>query len=339
MQAGPRLYTLKVEFTIDGELVHERVATGIVFGDVWYVPAPPGEFEIPDVKPSGRIVRMLENQSKREGKDAPSRFSVCVSRTPKNRFACYWKDASGLAAALGHRIATRRERPVGVIFIQSKTGVPIKSLFRSVSGRQPAASSSSNAAPSAQFALQKTYLGLNPEIFIKASIALAVTVEPKKLDMVSAGKVSRQATRTKQTNVPVSPVRPAETTKCRLDSSIELANVRRRTELATMATKDIPDLAKLSGAVFSGCKGGVSGFRGDDASVFSAVGGVMWNRYEFQATIPVVMKMAANSRNVQIHRTASSFRSIAEPGISKATIFASRVTSKFQRLSLIEMAL
>jgi hypothetical protein len=43
-----------------------------------------------------------------------------------NRFASYWKDASGLAAALGHSIAAKTNRPVGVIFMQSKTNVPIK---------------------------------------------------------------------------------------------------------------------------------------------------------------------------------------------------------------------
>jgi len=126
MKAGPKPHTLAVKFIIDGELAHERVATGIVFGDVWYVAAPPCKFEVPEVKPSGQIVRMSENQSKREGKDAPSRFSVCVSRTPKNRFASYWKDASGPAAALGNSIAARTGRPVGIIYMQTKTNVPIK---------------------------------------------------------------------------------------------------------------------------------------------------------------------------------------------------------------------
>jgi len=126
MQAGPKPYTLKVRFTIDGELAHERVASGIVFGDVWYVAAPPRKFEVPEVKSSGQIVRMMENQSKREGKDAPSRFSVCVSRTPKNRFASYWKDASGLAAALGNSISAKTGRPVGIIYMQTKTNVRIK---------------------------------------------------------------------------------------------------------------------------------------------------------------------------------------------------------------------
>jgi len=135
MKAGPKPHTLKVSFTIDGEMVHERVVTGIVFGDVWYVAVPSGKFNIPAVKPSGQIVRMMENQSKRDGKDAPSRFSVCVSRTPRikeangkwsNRFASYWKDASGLAAALGNSISARTGRPVGIIYMQTKTNVPIK---------------------------------------------------------------------------------------------------------------------------------------------------------------------------------------------------------------------
>lgn len=135
MPAGPKPHTLKVQFTIDGELVHERIAEGIVFGDVWYVAAPAEDFEIPEVKPSGQIVRMIENESKRDGKDAPSRYSVCVSRTPRvmqengkasNRFASYWKDAEGLAAALGNKISAKTGRPVGIIFMQTKNNVPIK---------------------------------------------------------------------------------------------------------------------------------------------------------------------------------------------------------------------
>lgn len=134
MKAGPKTHTLKVSFTIDGEKVHERIAEGVVFGDVWYIAAPAlgrdMKFEMPEVKPSGQIVRMLENQSNRDGKDAPSRFSVCVSRTPRgkaelgkkpaNKYASYWKEATGLAAALGNRISAKTGRPVGIIFMQNK---------------------------------------------------------------------------------------------------------------------------------------------------------------------------------------------------------------------------
>ena len=139
MKAGSKPYTLKVSFTIDGELAHERVVTGIVFGDVWYVGAPSlpkrVNWKMPEVKPSGQIVRMIENQSKRDGMNRLSRFSVCVSRTPRvkqpngkwsNRYASYWKDAHGLAATIGNTISAKTGRPVGIIFMQTRSGVPIK---------------------------------------------------------------------------------------------------------------------------------------------------------------------------------------------------------------------
>lgn len=135
MEAGPEPHSMTVRFTIDGELAHERKVSGIVFGDVWYVAAPAGKLSVPAVEPSGQIVRMMANESKRDGKDSPSRFSVCVSRTPReidengkptNRFASYWKDAQGVAAAFGHRLATKTGRPVGIIFMQSKKESPLK---------------------------------------------------------------------------------------------------------------------------------------------------------------------------------------------------------------------
>lgn len=135
MKAGPKPHTLKVHFTIDGEKVHERVITGIVFGDVWCVSAPVGKFKLPESKPSGQIVRMIENQSNRDGRAAPSRFSICVSRTPRvmgadgkwtNRLAAYWKEAEGLAAVIGHRISAKTGRPVGIIFLKAKKDIPLK---------------------------------------------------------------------------------------------------------------------------------------------------------------------------------------------------------------------
>ena len=138
-KAGPSEHALKVQFSIDGEMVHERIVNGIVFGDVWCVVAPglaKGEkWSMPDVKPSGQIVRMIENESKRDGKADPSRYSICVSRTPReldengkptNRFASYWKDAEGLAAALGHHLAAKSGRPTGIIFLGGKQDVPLK---------------------------------------------------------------------------------------------------------------------------------------------------------------------------------------------------------------------
>jgi hypothetical protein len=73
---------------------------------------------------------MIENQSKTDVKSGPSRFSVCVSRTPRgkaapgkkvpNKYASYWKDATGLAAAIGNRISAKTGRPIGIIFMQNK---------------------------------------------------------------------------------------------------------------------------------------------------------------------------------------------------------------------------
>lgn len=119
MKASADPKTLKVTFTIDGELAHERVSTNVVIGDVWFVAAPSMKLSIPTVKPSGRIVRMIQRQAKRSAFPRPSRYSVCVSTTPKNRFASYWKEASGLAGALGHSIAAKTGSPVGIIFMQN----------------------------------------------------------------------------------------------------------------------------------------------------------------------------------------------------------------------------
>ncbi|MFM7182130.1 MAG: hypothetical protein ACKO2G_11790 [Verrucomicrobiales bacterium] len=128
MKAGNTPYTLKVSFTIDGEVVHAREAKNIVFGDVWYLALPVGNFVAPATKPSGQIVRMMENESKRDGHGMPSRFSISTSRGPRpdNRFASYWKEAEGLAAVFGHGIAAKTGSPVGIIFMQNKTDVPLK---------------------------------------------------------------------------------------------------------------------------------------------------------------------------------------------------------------------
>jgi hypothetical protein len=128
-KAGPTPYTLKVGFTIDGELVHERVATNMVFGDVWYVAAPASAEdkskkssaeEAPAGNPSAPMVRMMENQSKRAGNSSPSRFSISVSRAPDSKYASYWKPASGLAASIGNSLAAKAGRPVGILFMQSR---------------------------------------------------------------------------------------------------------------------------------------------------------------------------------------------------------------------------
>jgi len=119
MPASAEPKTLKVSCTIDGELAHERVIKGIVFGDVWYVAAPSMKLQLPAVKPSGRIVRMMTRKAKRWSSASPSRYSVAISRTPLNRFASVWTGASGLAGAIGHRIAAKTGKPVGIIFMRN----------------------------------------------------------------------------------------------------------------------------------------------------------------------------------------------------------------------------
>jgi len=78
-------------------------------------------------------VRVMKRQAKRATHRMPSRYSVSVSMTPDNRFASRWEDAQGgLAGMLGHRIAEKSGRPVGIIFMQGageKEGAdqPVKS--------------------------------------------------------------------------------------------------------------------------------------------------------------------------------------------------------------------
>jgi len=119
MEASADPKTLKVTFSIDGELVHERVADGIVFGDVYYVAAPPLDVKLDTKVKSSGIVRAMTRRAKRFSFPHASRFSVCVSTTPKNRFACEWTDAGGLAATIGHSIGSKTGQPVGIIFMQT----------------------------------------------------------------------------------------------------------------------------------------------------------------------------------------------------------------------------
>lgn len=119
MKASAEPKTLKVSFWIDGELAHERVCNNIVIGDVWYVAAPPTKFQAPAQTTSTGIVRMMTRKAKRFTINKPSRYTVCVSRTPLNRFASEWTDASGLAATIGNQISAKTGNPVGIIFMQS----------------------------------------------------------------------------------------------------------------------------------------------------------------------------------------------------------------------------
>ncbi len=119
MPASAEPKTLKVTFTIDGELAHERIRENIVFGDVWYVAAPGGLADVQVGVKSSAPVRMMARKCKGSSSPGPRRYSVAVSLTPKNKFASVWEDANGFAAALGHRIGSKTGKPVGIIYMRS----------------------------------------------------------------------------------------------------------------------------------------------------------------------------------------------------------------------------
>lgn len=113
--------TLKVTFLMNGELAHERVCTNVVFGDVWYVAAPYGNFDAPAVKSAG-VVRMMDRAAKGDRSNRPRPYTVSTSTTPDNKYASTWKDAEGFAGTLGQAIAAKTGKPVGIIFMQSAGG-------------------------------------------------------------------------------------------------------------------------------------------------------------------------------------------------------------------------
>lgn len=123
-EASAEPKTLKVTCMIDGELVHERVCTNIVFGDVWYIANGGG-----GQGPGGNgAVRAITCRSKEKTSETPRRYSVSVSmlHTPDNRFGSLWQDAEGgLAEALGRRIHEKTGKPVGFVSMDG-SGLELK---------------------------------------------------------------------------------------------------------------------------------------------------------------------------------------------------------------------
>lgn len=126
MEASAEPKTLKVTFTINGELAHERVCTNVVIGDVWYVAATAEEIKKRKNDKKGAaedeaigLVRMMTRHSKSDRRSRPLRYTVSVSSTPENKYASVWESASGSAAVLGERISAKTGKPVGIIFMQS----------------------------------------------------------------------------------------------------------------------------------------------------------------------------------------------------------------------------
>jgi hypothetical protein len=135
MPASAEPKTLKVTFTVDGEVAREHIAKNIIIGDVWYVAAPAALPKFEATEKSSAPVRMMTRKAKGSTSSSPRRFSVCVSTTPENRFASLWQDADGFAAALGNRIGAKTGRPIGIIFMQSNTnkGAPDAQLKQWIS--------------------------------------------------------------------------------------------------------------------------------------------------------------------------------------------------------------
>lgn len=121
--------TLAARYYIDGELIHERVAENVVVGDVWYVAMMAGKINLPSATQSDGIVRVIKRKAKRDRFPRPSRYSIAVSTTPKNRFASEWLDVSakGADGQIAHYLASKVNHPVGVIFMQNASEAPLKS--------------------------------------------------------------------------------------------------------------------------------------------------------------------------------------------------------------------
>jgi hypothetical protein len=114
MEASAKPNTLKVSFSVDGEVLHERVCTNIVFGDVWYVAGADAE----QGADGNGAVRVLACRSKEYMTPGPRRYSVSVSTsyTKENRFGSFWMDAKGgLVEELGNRIHAKTGKPVGIV--------------------------------------------------------------------------------------------------------------------------------------------------------------------------------------------------------------------------------
>lgn len=128
LPAGDKTYTLDVAFKVDGEVVHERNITNMVFGDVFYVAAPPGRLAMPAVDQPKGIVRLMRRTSKRDRNQYGSRFSVAGSTSPGGRFASKWQDAdnTGFGGTLGHQIAAKTGKPVGIILMQAGSEAELK---------------------------------------------------------------------------------------------------------------------------------------------------------------------------------------------------------------------
>ncbi len=121
MEASDKPKTLKASLTIDGELVHERIAKNIVIGDVWYV-AGLGDQNIGKLEdPVSGPIRIMTRKAKGVKTDRERPYAVATSTTPLNRFASYWSTPAedGFAANLAKAIHAKTGKPVGIIYMDA----------------------------------------------------------------------------------------------------------------------------------------------------------------------------------------------------------------------------
>lgn len=119
MEASAKPKTIRAALSIDGEIVHQRVAENVLIGDVWYV-AGLGDQEIKEMDaPVNGPIRIMTRKAKGVKHREERPYSIATSTTPKNRFASYWSEPTeaGFAANLAKAIQAKTGDPVGIIYM------------------------------------------------------------------------------------------------------------------------------------------------------------------------------------------------------------------------------
>ena len=136
MEASSEPRVLHVTCALDGKLVHERVITNVVVGDVWYVAANdlnvlPGA-GVPKSGPApvdawdghNPQLRMLTSFAQRQDAAMPTRFKLNSSGNPVSRLFARWSPVTGLTKELAERIHAKTGKPVGIIVLDpNKTSI------------------------------------------------------------------------------------------------------------------------------------------------------------------------------------------------------------------------
>ena len=118
--------TMHVTCELDGVLMHERNVTNIVVGDVWYVSLQDAKSGRPRPEPATGDVRMLTPFANKRTDPMPNRYKLNASGYPKSRYYARWTPPRGFAKELGERIFAKTGKPVGIVIMNTRSGVPIK---------------------------------------------------------------------------------------------------------------------------------------------------------------------------------------------------------------------